>query len=84
MCVQIHTINIPICILQGMIIVAAVVLILKFQNTCELGEAHMQVRRFEVRSTHGLDSPLCLYSSPVKINSSATISTPYALISLLV
>ena len=56
MCVQIDTINIPICILQGMIVVAAVVLILKFQNTCELGEthhlAHVQVRRFEVRSTH--------------------------------
>ena len=40
MCVQIHTINIPICILQGMIIVAAVVLILTFQNTRELAETH--------------------------------------------
>ena len=31
MFVQIHPINIPICILQGVIIVAAVVLILKFK-----------------------------------------------------
>ena len=37
MCVKIHTINYPICFLQSVIIVAAVVLILKFQNTRELG-----------------------------------------------
>ena len=40
MCAQIHTINLPICILQSVIIVAAVVLILYFQNARELGKTH--------------------------------------------
>ena len=49
MCLQIHIINIPICILKGVTIVAAVVLILKFQNTRELGKTH------HLRPTSGFD-----------------------------
>ena len=40
MCVHIHKIDFPICFLQGVTIVAAIVLILKFQNTRELGKTH--------------------------------------------
>ena len=40
-------------------------------------ETHVRVLRFELSTTYGLDSLLSLHSSPVKVNSSATISTPY-------